>query len=42
MSINEILEHGEKLAGMVALRELNNYRAPPKPTMFSQYKNAGD
>ncbi|KAG0557540.1 hypothetical protein KC19_11G138400 [Ceratodon purpureus] len=43
-ALNEILEHGEKLASMVALRELNNTRAQPKstsPTMFSQY-NAGD
>jgi nuclear pore complex protein Nup133 len=43
-ALNEILEHGEKLASMVALRELNNTRAQPKSTsstMFSQY-NAGD
>lgn len=30
--MNEIMEHGEKLAGMVALRELNNSRAQASPT----------
>lgn len=43
-ALNEILEHGEKLASMVALRELNNSRAqlkPASPTMLSQF-NGGD